>query len=95
MAVSDQLDPTGPTALEALRPLASSEVTITGGIIHREVYTQQGLLTALVNEPAGPSALPAAIVMCGGALGAFSVLATGSTTRWANGGRHAGSQRCG
>jgi len=69
MAVSDQLDPTGPTALEALRPLASSEVTITGGIIHREVYTQQGLLTALVNEPAGPSALPAAIVMCGGALG--------------------------
>ncbi len=69
MAVSDQLDPTDPTALEALRPLASSEVAITGGMTHREVYTQQGLLTALVHEPAGPSALSAAIVMCGGALG--------------------------
>jgi dienelactone hydrolase len=69
MAVSDQLDPTDPTALEALRPLATSEVAITGGLIHREVYTQQGLLTALVHEPGGPSAVAAAIVMCGGALG--------------------------
>ena len=69
MTVSDQRDPTEPTALEALHPLATSEVAVTAGLIHREVYTARGLLTALVHEPTTAAAVPAAIVMCGGALG--------------------------
>jgi len=69
MTVSDQLDPTDPTALEALHPLATSEVAITDELTHREVYTARGLLTALVHEPSDSAAVPAAIVMCGGALG--------------------------
>jgi hypothetical protein len=75
MTVSDQhnptdpTDPTDPTALEALHPLATSEVAITDALTHREVYTARGLLTALVHEPRDAAAVPAAIVMCGGALG--------------------------
>ena len=62
-------DPTDPTALEALHPLATSEVAITDALTHREVYTARGLLTAFVHEPTEPTAVPAAIVMCGGAMG--------------------------
>ena len=63
-------DPTNPTALEALRPLASSEVTVTSSFIHREVYTSRGLLTVLRHAPpAGTPPSPAAIVACGGAMG--------------------------
>ena len=69
MTVSDQHDPSDPTALEALHPLATSQVAITDALTHREVYTARGLLTALVHEPTGSSAVPAAIVMCGGAMG--------------------------
>ena len=69
MSVSNQSDPSGPTALEALHPLATSDVAITESLVHREVYTARGLLTALLHEPAATTALPAAIVMCGGALG--------------------------
>ncbi len=69
MTVSDRLDPSYPTALEALRPLASSEVAITDALTHREVYTARGLLTALVHEPSAAATVPAAIVMCGGAMG--------------------------
>jgi len=36
------LDPVNPTALEALRPLASSEVAVTPSFTHREVYTSRG-----------------------------------------------------
>jgi pimeloyl-ACP methyl ester carboxylesterase len=66
---SDVSDPSDPTALEALHPLATSEIAISEGLLHREVYTQRGLLTALVHEPTEASAVPAAIVVCGGALG--------------------------
>ena len=72
MTVSDSSspsDPSDPTALEALHALATSEVEIAAGLLHREVYTARGLLSALVHEPAAPLATPAAIVMCGGALG--------------------------
>jgi pimeloyl-ACP methyl ester carboxylesterase len=69
MTASDQPDPTDPTALEALHPVATSEVTITDGLTHREVYTARGLLTAFVHEPGAGAAAPAAVVMCGGALG--------------------------
>ena len=51
MTVSRALDPTDPTALEALHPLATSEVAVTDALTHREVYTARGLLTALVHEP--------------------------------------------
>jgi len=69
-------DPVDPTALEALRPLASTEITVMppsphrSSLLHREVYTSRGLLTVLRHQPpAGvPSAL-AAIVACGGAMG--------------------------
>lgn len=67
--MTDALDPADPTALEALHPLASSEVAITPTLIHREVYTARGLLTGLLHEPPAGSATPAAIVMCGGAMG--------------------------
>jgi alpha/beta superfamily hydrolase len=67
--MTDALDPADPTALEALHPLAASEVAITPTIVHREVYTARGLLTGLLHEPSAESAQPAAIVMCGGALG--------------------------
>jgi hypothetical protein len=62
-------DPSDPTALEALHPLASTQVEVTPTYRHRETYTQRGLLTALTHEPVAGTALPAAIVACGGALG--------------------------
>ncbi len=67
--MTDELDPADPTALEALHPLASSEVAITPTLTHREVYTSRGLLTGLLHEPSAASAASAAIVMCGGAMG--------------------------
>lgn len=60
-------DPSDPTALEALHPLASSEVEVTSTFRHCETYTQRGLLTVFTHEPR--SAGPGAIVACGGALG--------------------------
>lgn len=65
-------DPADPTALEALHPLASVEVEIathpSHRLVHREVYTQRGLLSMFRHEPMG-DAMPAAIVACGGAMG--------------------------
>ncbi|MGB0113270.1 MAG: hypothetical protein WBP59_08640 [Ilumatobacteraceae bacterium] len=63
------MDPAQPTALEALRPLASSEVAVTPTFRHREVYTSRGLLTLLMHEPPNGGAGDAAIVACGGAMG--------------------------
>lgn len=69
-------DPVDPTALEALRPLASTEVTVMppspqrSSLLHREVYTSRGLLTVLRHQPpAGVPSTRAAIVACGGAMG--------------------------
>lgn len=62
-------DPCDPTALEALHPLAATEVEVTPTFRHREIYTRRGLLTVLTHEPPPARALPAAIVACGGALG--------------------------
>jgi pimeloyl-ACP methyl ester carboxylesterase len=62
-------DPSGPTALEALHPLASSEVEVTPSFRYREIYTRRGLLTLLTHEPDESNAVPSAIVVCGGALG--------------------------
>ena len=63
-------DPSDPTALEALRPLASTEVALTPSLTHREVYTSRGLLTVFRHRPPeGVAPQRAAIVACGGALG--------------------------
>ncbi len=63
-------DPSDPTALEALRPLASTEVAVTASLWHREVYTSRGLLTVFRHRPPeGVDSRPAAIVACGGAMG--------------------------
>ena len=69
-------DPSSPTALEALRPLASTEVTVTPAstdcpsLSHREVYTSRGLLTVLRHRaPTGVITHRAAVVACGGAMG--------------------------
>ena len=69
-ATSSPGDPVDPTALEALHPLATSEVEVTPAFRHREVYTTRGLLSVLWHEPPTDVAtLPAAIVACGGAMG--------------------------
>lgn len=60
-------DPTSPTALEALHPLAVQQVDMTPTLRHRETYTQRGLHTVIWHEPV--DAKPAAIVACGGAMG--------------------------
>lgn len=62
-------DPVDPTALEALHPLASTEVAVTPVFRHRETYTRRGLLTLLTHEPPAGTAGPVAIVACGGAMG--------------------------
>jgi hypothetical protein len=67
---SELSDPSEPTALEALRPLASTEVSITASVSHREVYTTRGLLTVFRHRPPeGVESRGAAIVACGGAMG--------------------------
>jgi len=63
-------DPTNPTALEALHSLATADVSITEALSHREVYTSRGLLSVLWHEPAVSTEVePAALVLCGGAMG--------------------------
>jgi len=66
--VARPTDPSDPTALGALRPLASTEVAVTPTFLHREVYTTRGLLTVLTHEPARDAG-ECAIVACGGAMG--------------------------
>jgi len=85
--VEQPADPSDPTALEALHPLASTEVEVTPTFRHREVYTRRGLLTVLTHEPVDGSARPAAIVACGGALG--GVLGPGNALYHRLGGRWA------
>ena len=63
-------DPADPTALEALRSLASVEVAVTASLSHREVYTSRGLLSVFRHRPAdGAATARTAIVACGGAMG--------------------------
>lgn len=68
--VPESADPVNPTALEALHSLAVAEVAVTDSLRHREVYTSRGLLSVLWHEPAEPVVKqPAALVLCGGAMG--------------------------
>ena len=63
-------DPSGTTALEELRSLASAEVAVTASLSHREVYTSRGLLTVFRHQPtAEVEPARTAIVACGGAMG--------------------------
>ena len=73
-------DPVAPTALEALRPMATSDVAITESLRHREVYTSRGLLSVLWHEPS--ASVPAAIVMCGGAMGGLLGPGHGLYQKW-------------
>jgi pimeloyl-ACP methyl ester carboxylesterase len=58
------------TPLDALGVLARQDVDLAEGLRHLEVYTMQGLLTLLWHEPPpGATAQPAALVLCGGAMG--------------------------
>ena len=52
-------DPSDPTALEALHPLASVDVEIGSSLVHREVYTQRGV--PLVTTLSGGHAIVQAI----------------------------------
>lgn len=67
--MSNLADPSNPTALEALRPLATADVAIAPHLRHREVYTSRGLLSVLWHEPTESVADGTAIVACGGAMG--------------------------
>ena len=62
-------DPTDPTALQALHPLATSEVEVAPTLVHREVYTTRGLLSVFWHRPPVDDLAPrgAAVVACGGA----------------------------
>ena len=75
-------DPVDPTALEALHALETNEVAVTGTLRHREVYTSRGLLSVLWHEPSDP--VPAALVMCGGAMGGLLGPGHGLYQQWGN-----------
>jgi len=63
---------TGPapqTPLDLLGVLASQDVMLAPGLRHVEMYTMRGLLTLMWHEPDGDEVPPAALVLCGGAMG--------------------------
>lgn len=58
------------TPLDALGVIGSQDVMVTPSLRHVEMYTARGLLTLLWHEPAAAGVVhPAAIVLCGGAMG--------------------------
>jgi hypothetical protein len=58
------------TPFDALQVIASQQVTLAPGLRHIEIYTLRGLLTLLWHDPpAGEPTHPAAMVLCGGAMG--------------------------
>lgn len=66
------------TPLDALGVLASQEVMITDRLRHVEMFTMRGLLTLLWHEPPSVGPVhPAAIVLCGGAMGGLLGPASG------------------
>ena len=63
-------DGIAPTPFDALGVLASQDVRVAAGLRHVELYTVRGLLTLLWHEPDDDAARrPAAMVLCGGAMG--------------------------
>ncbi|MEX0846293.1 MAG: dienelactone hydrolase family protein [Ilumatobacteraceae bacterium] len=58
------------TPLAALGVMASQDVMLTPSLRHFELFTMRGLLTVLWHEPPdGVEMQPAAMVLCGGAMG--------------------------
>jgi len=68
--MADADAPGAMTPLEALGVIASQDVMLTPSLRHFELFTMRGLLTLLWHEPAvGVEMQPAALVLCGGAMG--------------------------
>jgi pimeloyl-ACP methyl ester carboxylesterase len=68
-----------PGPLAALRVLAATEVAITDGLDHLEMYTTQGLLTVLWHGAADHEQV---VIMVGGAMGGLLGPGTGLYQRW-------------
>lgn len=66
MADDDEHADRDPTPLAALGVLGVQDVEIAPGFAHLELFTLRGLLTVLWH---GPRDAPAAVLMCGGAMG--------------------------
>ena len=60
---------TAQTPLDLLGVMASQDVMLAPGLRHVEMYTMRGLLTLMWHEPEGDAVPPAALVLCGGAMG--------------------------
>ncbi|MET0143817.1 MAG: alpha/beta hydrolase [Ilumatobacteraceae bacterium] len=59
-----------PTPFDAIGVIASQDVDVTPELRHIELYTMSGLLTILWHTaPDGAGPTPAALVLCGGAMG--------------------------
>ncbi len=61
--------PAGGTPLDLLGVMATQDVMLTPTLRHVEMFTMRGLLTLLWHEPSGDGVPPAALVLCGGAMG--------------------------
>jgi predicted alpha/beta-hydrolase family hydrolase len=63
-------DDTPATPFDALQVMASQQVALAPGLRHIEIYTMRGLLTLLWHDPPEDQpSHPAAMVLCGGAMG--------------------------
>ena len=63
-------DETPATPFDALQVMASQQVALAPGLRHIEIYTLRGLLTLLWHDPPEDEpSHPAALVLCGGAMG--------------------------
>jgi pimeloyl-ACP methyl ester carboxylesterase len=59
----------GQTPLELVGVIATQDVMLTPTLRHVEMFSMRGLLTILWHEPVGAAEPPAALVLCGGAMG--------------------------
>lgn len=63
-------DETPATPFDALQVMASQQVALAPALRHIEIYTRRGLLTLLWHDPPEDQpSHPAALVLCGGAMG--------------------------
>ncbi len=69
MRGDDDRGPGGQTPLELVGVIATQDIMLTPTLRHVEMYSMRGLLTVLWHEPTGVTDPPAAIVLCGGAMG--------------------------
>ncbi len=69
MSGDDDRGPGGQSPLELFGVIATQDVMLTPTLRHVEMYSMRGLLTVLWHEPTGVIDPPAALVLCGGAMG--------------------------